>query len=119
MNPGYTYNARVAYIVDADTVDVDIDLGLNTWLHKQRLRLYGIDAWEIRGKERPDGLIAKDRVKELLPIGSAVVLQTIKDKTGKYGRWLAIIHVRDVDTGEWFSLNDLLLDEGHATPTDY
>jgi len=119
MKPGYTYNARVVYIVDADTVDVDVDLGLGVWMHKQRLRLFGIDAWETRGVERPEGLLAKNRVKELLPLESLVVLETIKDKTGKYGRWLAIVHFQDEDTGVWVSLNDLLLDEGHATPTNY
>ncbi len=40
----YEYKAIVVKVVDGDTVDVDIDLGFNVWLKKQRIRLYGIDS---------------------------------------------------------------------------
>ena len=38
----YEYNATIRYIVDGDTVDVDIDLGFDVWLRGQRIRLFGI-----------------------------------------------------------------------------
>ena len=39
----YEYNVKVVKVIDGDTVDVDIDLGFGVWLHKERVRLYGID----------------------------------------------------------------------------
>ena len=39
----YEYKATIKYIVDGDTVDVDIDLGFDVWLRRQRIRLHGID----------------------------------------------------------------------------
>ena len=39
----YEYKATIKYIVDGDTVDVDIDLGFDVWLRDQRIRLHGID----------------------------------------------------------------------------
>ena len=39
----YEYRCKVVRVIDGDTVDVDIDLGFGVWLHKERVRLYGID----------------------------------------------------------------------------
>ena len=44
----YEYNVKVVKVIDGDTVDVDIDLGFGVWLHKERVRLYGIDTPESR-----------------------------------------------------------------------
>lgn len=90
MRPNYIYNATVVRIVDADTIDVAIDLGLSIFA-KQRLRLARVDAWETRGTEREWGLAAKARVEELIPPGTIVVVQT--SKTGKYGRYIAEVLV--------------------------
>ena len=46
----YEYNCKIVRVVDGDTVDVDIDLGFGVWLHKERIRLHGIDAPETRQK---------------------------------------------------------------------
>ena len=54
----YEYKGIVVKIVDADTIDVRVDLGFSISTH-QRLRVARIDAWEIRGEERPKGLAAK------------------------------------------------------------
>ena len=35
-------------MIDGDTVDVDIDLGFGVWIHKERVRLHGIDTPESR-----------------------------------------------------------------------
>jgi micrococcal nuclease len=42
----YEYRCKIVKIIDGDTVDVDIDLGFGVWLHKERVRLYGIDTPE-------------------------------------------------------------------------
>ena len=110
MNPEYIYKAEVVRIIDGDSVVVDLDLGFGIWLRKQHIRLYGLDAPEIRGEERPDGLVAKSFVETFLPIGTEVIIKTYKDKKGKYGRWLGEIFHGDV------SLNETLLENGLAEP---
>ena len=58
----YEYRCKVVKIVDGDTVDVDIDLGFGVWLHKERIRMFGIDTPESRTRdleEKKFGLAAK------------------------------------------------------------
>ncbi len=103
----YEYKAFVLKIIDGDTIDVDLDLGFK--IHtKQRLRLYGINTPEIRGEEREEGLKSKKFVESHLPVGKEILVKTQKDKTGKYGRYLATIIVDGVN------LNELLIAEGLA-----
>ena len=67
MNP-YLYKCVVTRVVDGDTVDVDVDLGFDVWLKKQRVRLAGIDTPESRTRnlaEKALGLAAKQRLQEL------------------------------------------------------
>ena len=88
----YEYKAVVVKVVDGDTVDVDIDLGFNVWLKKQRIRLYGIDTPESRTRDKVEkvfGNLAKSKVLEHCPVGSSIILQTkTDDSRGKYGRIL-------------------------------
>ncbi|NIB44855.1 thermonuclease family protein [Pseudomaricurvus alkylphenolicus] len=105
----YTYSATVTGVYDGDTVTVDIDLGLGVWLRGQKIRLFGINAPEVRGKSRSAGIDARDWLRSEI-LGQSVVLNTIKDKTGKYGRWLAVVRKNGV------SINDKLVSTGHATP---
>ena len=44
----YTYKCTVTKIIDGDTIDVDIHLGFDVVLTKQRIRLMGIDTPESR-----------------------------------------------------------------------
>ena len=37
----YEYIFRLDRVVDGDTIDVDLDLGFDVMLKKQRIRLYG------------------------------------------------------------------------------
>jgi endonuclease YncB( thermonuclease family) len=58
----YEYNCTIVRVVDGDTVDVDIDLGFDTWIHGERIRLYGVDTPECRSRsatEKKAGLLAK------------------------------------------------------------
>ena len=110
----FEYNCTIVKVIDGDTVDVDIDLGFGVWLKKQRIRLYGIDTPESRTRdleEKKYGLVAKAFVLAHLPLGSTRTLTTVQDKTGKYGRILGTIMLPD----RKISLNQMLLDEGHAT----
>ena len=104
----YEYNGTVVKIVDADTIDVRVDIGFGI-SYKERFMVLGFDAWEMRGEERPRGIVAKNRVLELIPIGDPVIIKTHKDKKGKYGRYLAEVFTHD---GE--NIGELLIKEGHA-----
>ena len=112
MEPKYVYRATVERIVDGDTIDVNLDLGLGVWLHKQRLRLVGINTPEVRGPEREAGLAASAFVEWRIH-GQPVIVKTFKDKKGKYGRWLAEVYYENQEN-VWVNLNEELVREGHA-----
>ena len=87
----YRYKAQVKAVVDADTIDVLIDLGFGVHT-MQRLRLYGIDAPEMKTEA---GKVAKEYVKSVLLGADAamfVYVRTLKDKKDKYGRKLAVLY---------------------------
>jgi len=92
----YEFQCKIARVVDGDTVDVDIDLGFDTWRLGERIRLYGIDTPECRTRnatEKKAGLAAKDCVKRRLQQGRTYVLTT--KKKGKFGRYLGVIKLED------------------------
>ena len=106
----YEYRAKVTKVVDGDTMDLAIDLGFDI-VYNSRIRLYGINTPESRTRdleEKARGLAAKDRVKELCPVGADVTLKTSKDGKGKFGRILGEIFVGNM------SVNKRLVSEGHA-----
>ena len=112
----YEYRCKIIRVVDGDTVDVDIDLGFGVWLHKERVRIYGIDTPESRTRdleEKRYGLAAKEFVKEFVRDkgGSNIVLRTRKyDAKGKFGRILGDIIVDNV------SMSENMIKEHHAVP---
>ena len=104
----FVYNAILDRVVDGDTIDVNLDLGFDVILQKQRVRLAGIDTPESRTRnleEKALGLKAKDRLIELC-VGSFKIQSLGK---GKYGRILGIPYTED---GK--SICQILIDEGHA-----
>ena len=105
-----------AKIIDGDTVDVDIDLGFGIWMHKERVRIMGIDTPESRTRDKVEkkfGLASKARLKELLPIGSKQVLHTQIDKSGedKKGKFGRILGDFMIDTK---FATSIMIDEGYA-----
>jgi len=106
----YEYRATVERVVDGDTVDLDIDLGLDVHA-KERCRLYGIDTPEMRGESRPLGIEARDFLVEMV-LGREVVAQTIKDRRGKYGRYLVALFLESGD--DLLDVNQALIEAGHA-----
>jgi micrococcal nuclease len=115
MNPTYRYRAKYRSAYDADTVRVDVDLGFGVWLQNQSLRLLGVDAPELRGEERPQGIQARNALRSLLD-GADLVVETDKDKSGKYGRWLARLWVQHegINGGDWLNVNAWLVECGFA-----
>lgn len=110
----YEYRVKILRVVDGDTVDVDIDLGFGVWIHKERVRIMGIDTPESRTRDRVEklfGLAAKARLGELL--GETAILKTQIDKSGedargKFGRVLGDFVVGDR------MVTEIMLEEGHA-----
>ena len=90
----FVYNATLDRIIDGETLDCVLDLGFDVKLHKQRIRLAGIDTPESRTRnleEKALGLKAKERLKELC-VGAFKVKSLGK---GKYGRILGIPYTED------------------------
>jgi len=105
----FIYNATCLRVVDGDTLDALVDLGFNVHI-KQRIRLYGVDTWESRTRDKAEkvkGLAAKARVKELLD-DQRFLLKS--HGVGKFGRCLGEVFYGD----KKLCLATLLLKEGHA-----
>lgn len=112
-DPRYRYSARVVSVYDGDTVRLDIDLGFKTWVMNQPFRLARINTPEVRGPERPQGLVSRDWLREQIPVDSWVLAHTIKDKREKYGRMLVNLYQEKAD-GQIICLNDELVYNGLA-----
>ena len=130
------YECELIRVVDGDTIDCWIDLGFKVkW--KARVRYMGLDTWESRTRdleEKAKGLLAKARNNELLEQG---IFKLRSFGTGKYGRVLGEIFVApdfvgdhiqecisnpeskiDLSSDGWVSVNDILMEEGHAYEYD-
>jgi micrococcal nuclease len=102
----YKYKATVQRVVDGDTIDFLVGLGFRI-NYDVRVRLIGINAPE---RNALGGSEATDYLKAKLPIGKEVFIETFKNPTDKYGRWLATIYLDEVN------LNQLIIADGHAIP---
>ncbi len=104
----FVYNAILERVVDGDTIDVTLDLGFNVKLHKQRVRLAGIDTPESRTRdlaEKALGKKASERLKELW--GEKLKIKSLGK--GKNGRILGIPYSEDDQ-----NICEILIKEGHA-----
>lgn len=90
----YEYSALLIRVIDADTFEMNIDLGF--YVHDfAKIRLRGANAPE---RFTPEGKLATEYVKNWFtlyaPLGC--VLKTYKtDLTDKYGRWVADVISKD------------------------
>lgn len=122
--PAYCYAFRITAFYDADTLVGDLDMYDHVWKRDEIIRLYGINSQEIR-RSKSKGVDADDvalgydhrdaliRLLGLDPTGYdrkaryhklaepvEVIIQTIKDQSGKFGRLLGIIHLDGVNINE-------------------
>lgn len=112
----YEYQARITRTIDGDTYEADIDLGFYVTLHRQRIRLYGLDTPEVFGKNAtPEGHEATTFAETWFRARAhRVVLRTHKaltkrgDEKQSLDRWLAEVYD---DHGE--SLADALREAGY------
>ena len=110
----YIYRVKkVIKVVDGDTIDADIDLGLSISLEK-RVRLSGVDTPESRTtdlKEKALGLEVKEWLKHKLEGAKDILIKTqLPDSTEKYGRILGNLYINN----ESLSLNDQMVNAGYA-----
>ena len=91
----FTYAAKLIEAIDGDTVDLLIDLGFGVHV-KERCRLYGIDAPEMPTAQ---GQAARAYLESLLGaatgelyVATRKMTRKPKEKTDKYGRYLAVLY---------------------------
>ena len=123
----FTYAAKLIEVIDGDTVDLLIDLGFGVHI-KERCRLYGIDAPEMPTKA---GKAAKIYLESLIGAATGELFVATrkmprkpKEKTDKYGRYLAVLYdgyydvEADVDETKInmmpTSINSRMIYAGHA-----
>lgn len=112
----YFYRAKVRRIYDGDTIFLDIDLGMSVILKNEKIRFARINTPELRGPEKKAGIAARDFLINLIS-RKTILLETIRDKKGKFGRYLGEIWVETEDGFE--NVNELLVENGHAKYVKY
>lgn len=93
IQPKYEYNARIAHVVDGDTFDLVVDLGLRV-VTKIRVRLFDWNAPEV---STDDGKRLRDWLRSWA-VDKTVKVRTFRDPGDKYGRWLAEIEMNSGET---------------------
>ena len=127
----FTYAAKLIEVIDGDTVDLLIDLGFGVHV-KERCRLYGIDAPEMPTAQ---GQAARAYLESLIGtatgelfVATRKMTRKPKEKTDKYGRYLAVLydgpHSLKQDQARsmalrapnefWSSINRSMVAQGHA-----
>jgi micrococcal nuclease len=114
----YTYRAELVRMIDGDTIELYIDLGFHVTV-REKVRLNRINAPEKRGKyltreDRKKGKESTDYLVHLLDTYSPFTIVTMRDKQGKYGRYLV-----DIVGSNGEDINAMMVTDGHAVYTDY
>ncbi len=112
----YHYRALITAVYDGDTVTVELDLGLKTVVRGEKVRLHRINAPEMRGDEKVEGKASRDYLRGRI-LGKEVIIETFRDKRGKYGRYIAEIWLPE--NGGYTNINDELVAQGHAVYKEY
>jgi micrococcal nuclease len=116
----YIYKAYVTKVYDGDTITCIVDCGFHIGMQKTKIRLYGINTPELRGDDKEIGVFVRDELRNKI-LNKNIILKTIKDKKGKYGRYLGIIYVLNEDKTQdksedtYLCINDWLLEMNYAS----
>ena len=112
----YYYKGTATSVYDGDTITVTLDLGMRIKRERIKIRLFGIDAPELRGESLLRGRESRDFLRSKI-LNKEVIIQTIRDKKGKYGRYLGKVWINE--EGDWNNINDILVQEGYAVTKEY
>jgi len=124
LAPAFSYGFQITGIYDSDTIVGNLDMYDRTWKADEIIRLYGINGQEIR-RSSSKGITAADvqvgydqrddliRCLDLDPADFPrkvkyhtletpvwVVIETVKDRSGKFGRLLGIVHYKGKNINE-------------------
>jgi len=122
------YNVRVTRIIDGDTITADL-LNISNSLFfniisegpitliNQKIRLYGILAPEIFGKEKLLGYRSKNYLSYLLKDQQSYIIIHSRHFE-KYGRILATLYITGYSTPD-INVNELMISEKYALPALY
>ena len=69
------------------------------------------------GDEKAAGIKSRDFLR-LLISGREILIETQRDKKGKYGRYLGEVYLSDKQGG-YINVNDYLVEEGYAEYAEY
>jgi len=112
----YSYKAKIIRVIDADTVEAEVDLGFHIKI-TEKFRILNYDAPETHRPrnlfEKKHGMEATKKAKSLLE-GKEFNIYTAKDKKGKYGRYLVTI---ELDTS--FTYARVMKDAGYEKKEKY
>ncbi|MBO5341253.1 MAG: thermonuclease family protein [Lachnospiraceae bacterium] len=112
-----TVCATVLYVVDGDTVDVDLN-GV-----KERVRLIGVDAPESVSAEESEnsvyGELASEYTREHLKEGTVVYLMFDSEKRDRYDRLLAYVWLEDALDNTDHLFQKQLVEDGYARAVSY
>ena len=87
-NDMYEYMAKIVRVIDADTIELSIDLGFHTW-RVEKVQILDYDAPEIKlyegvsAEQKALGIEATEYAKTMLPYNILVRVRTRFYKTGK------------------------------------
>lgn len=113
--PSYVYRAEKPHLVDGDSLDIDVDLGFQTWT-RRRIRLAWVDCPEIVTAQ---GRAARNFVHSHLARAKTIVLKT--EKVDLHGRYIADAFLSHQTTTiedcyqNGLYLNAALIAAGHAS----
>ena len=105
------YPSYVTSVYDGDTITVEMDLGMGVSL-TEKIRLKGIDAPEMRGSERTEGIKSRDALRKMI-FNKRIIIKTEKDKKGKYGRLIGTVYYNGRNINRWMVSN------GYAREVNY
>lgn len=111
-----TYHCRLLRVVDGDTLQIQVDLGLRVERNLY-VRIGNINAPEIRGEEKELGKAASTFAQVLfdrmVAIGRPVLVKFGKGKS--FDRWIGQIYV-NLEDGSVLDFGAEMVKAGHATP---
>ena len=113
--PIYRYRATVTRVHDGDTFWAMLSQGVNVYTEIM-VRVFGDNAPELFGVEKPEGIIARDWLtRELL--GKPIWIRTIRDTTS-FARYLGEVWYDPDADGTLKNLATVMIAAGLAVPTD-
>ena len=109
LKDDYSRRAEIIRVVDGDTIECTIDLGLKIY-KKTKIRIFGINCPETKGDSKPAGLVSKAFTKEWFATNKEFMVRTVNQgKEDSFGRLIA-----EVSSMDGVSLGDTLLGLGYA-----